>query len=86
MSVALIATEAYAYAGRSLKSGDLFDASEKDAALLKLVGRAKDAPVVRRSYLGRALAPEVPENTEPPDEAAPVAKRAYRRRDLVSEP
>lgn len=40
----LTATKALRYAGRSLVAGDDFEASAKDARLLKAIGKAKDAP------------------------------------------
>jgi hypothetical protein len=83
--VALEATMAYSYAGRSLKVGERFFASEKDAALLKVIGRAKDARVLQT----RALTPEPPVDssiTKDPEPAQPRAKRQYRRRDLTAEP
>ena len=39
----LIAKAAFPYAGRSLQPGDRFEATEKDANLLKMVKRAEDA-------------------------------------------
>jgi hypothetical protein len=75
--VSLIATESYPYAGRSLSAGDAFDASEKDANLLKLLKKAVDAPqpVLRT----RTMAPAERSADEP------KPKRTYRRRDLVPE-
>ncbi len=47
--ITLRATAAFPYAGRSLSAGDTFYASERDAHILTLVGRAQrvEAPVVR---------------------------------------
>lgn len=62
--VALIATQAYPYAGKSLKAGEAFDASEHDAALLILLGRASkvettdDPPKPKRTYRRRDLVPD----------------------------
>lgn len=42
----LIATKPLLYAGQSLNVGDEFEASEKDAKLLKAIRKAEDAPVV----------------------------------------
>lgn len=56
--VTLQATQAYPYAGRSLKPGDLFDASDQDAAVLKKIGRAIDAPIdakPKRQYRRRDM-------------------------------
>lgn len=39
----LIAEASFRYATRPLKPGDAFEASEKDANILKLAGRARDA-------------------------------------------
>lgn len=72
--VALIATVAFPYAGRSLAAGDRFDASERDARTLTLLGRAKVAPRLSRKDL----------TTE--SETGVRPKRQYRRRDLVPEP
>lgn len=41
----LIAKKSLRYAGRSLVEGDKFEASAKDARLLKAIGKAADAPV-----------------------------------------
>jgi len=62
--VTLVATQSYAYAQRSLVAGDTFEASEKDAALLKLIGKATDPPAEtkhtrpKRTYQRRDLTPE----------------------------
>lgn len=40
----LIAKKPLRYAGRSLVSGDEFEALAKDARLLKAIGKAADAP------------------------------------------
>ena len=69
---------------RSLQAGDAFDASQSDAAVLKAVGRAIDAPVT--ALRTRALEPE--SETASPDEPTPEqprTKRQYRRRDLTAE-
>lgn len=58
----LIALKLLRYAGKSLLSGDEFEASVKDARLLKAIKKAADAPV------------EVVE-PEPPKELAPRARR-----------
>ncbi|MGY6251604.1 DUF7210 family protein [Bosea thiooxidans] len=42
----LIATKPLLYAGQSLNVGDEFEASEKDAKLLKAIRKAEDAPEV----------------------------------------
>ena len=81
--VSLIATQSYAYDKRSLSPGDAFDASEKDAALLKLIGRAKDAPSPRsRLFQTRDLAPE---STVDAENDVPRQRLQYRRRDLTPE-
>lgn len=73
----MIATSAYRYADRSLTVGDRFDASVKDADLLRRAGLATDAPT--RRYETSAMEP-VTSTDEP------KAKRHYRRRDLEAEP
>lgn len=42
----LVATKPLLYAGQSLNVGDEFEASEKDAKILKAIRRAEDAPEV----------------------------------------
>lgn len=84
----LQATVAFPYAGVSLKTGDVFEASDKDAALLKLVGRAKDAPPVvppSRFLRTRDLEAETAD-AEPTDGPVPRVKRKYTRRDMTAEP
>lgn len=88
--VSLLATQPFPYAGVSLKAGQSFEASEKDANLLKLVGRAIDAPA-RRALPEILTVRVVTRELEPEDESArPDAvarpKRQYRRRDLTAEP
>lgn len=79
-TVRLIATKDYTYAGRSLKAGDPFEASEKDANLLTLIGNAKEAPT--KSYRTKVSEPPVLDESQ--DVASP-SKRKYLRRDLVAE-
>ena len=40
----LIATKSMRFAGQSLNPGDSFEASERNARLLKAIGKADDAP------------------------------------------
>ena len=58
----LVAVQPFTYANRSLNVGDTFEASDMHAALLKLVGRAKDAqteePRPKRQYRRRDLTAE----------------------------
>jgi hypothetical protein len=44
MTKKLVATKSFSYAGKRLVKGAKFEASDKDARLLKAVGKAKDAP------------------------------------------
>lgn len=69
----LTATKALRYAGRSLVAGDDFEASAKDARLLKAIGKAKDAPV--------EYAPVNPARASMSDTHRPV-KSAYRTRQM----
>lgn len=81
-TVRLVATKAYSYAERTLKVGDVFEASDKDAKLLIMIGSASKAPSA--SYRAKVLDPVVPEETRSdPNPSKP--KRQYRRRDLVPE-
>lgn len=78
-TVKLIAKAAYAYAGQPLVVGDLFDASERDAQILKVTGKADDAPRLRKTSRKDLTADTETDSADRP-------KRQYRRRDLVSEP
>ena len=72
----LIATRAYRYGGRALQPGDPFEASSRDARLLKAIRKAKAAPEV------------VASDEEPSgDEAAQVSRGRgrYQRRDMRAE-
>lgn len=80
-TVTLIAKVAFPYDGKSLAVGDLFTASERDAHTLKLIGRAADAPRLRKSVARKDLEREPVAATETDDHP----KRTYRRRDLVAE-
>lgn len=61
-TVRIKATQAYPYADKSLSAGDVFDASDRDAALLKKVGLAvdadPDAAKPKRQYRRRDLQAE----------------------------
>lgn len=65
----LVAAKELRYAGRSLKAGESFEASEKDAKVLKAIGKAKDPP--RR---GR-----------PPKDGIAAETGEYLRRDMRAE-
>lgn len=85
MTTKLIATASYPYAGRSLSTGDAFEASERDAQTLKLIGRAVDAPSEGppvHAIQTRDLTPKDPPSGTHPE---PTPKRRYRRRDLQAE-
>jgi hypothetical protein len=69
----LIATASYTYAGQRLKSGDTFTATDSDARLLTIIGKAKAA---------ETSAPK-PKKSAPKKQAAP--KGTYTRRDLRAE-
>lgn len=72
--VKLIAKASFPYNGRSFTAGDLVEAlSERDAEILRLLGKAEDAPRLRRKDLTAAS-------------TIPSSTRTYRRRDLVAEP
>lgn len=75
----LMALMPFVYASRPLRAGDVFEASEKDATLLKVVKRAVDAP--SRLFRTRDVEAE-PDATV----VQPRVKRQYRRRDLSAEP
>lgn len=79
-TVRLVATKAYTYSDRSLKAGDVFEASEKDAKLLTMIGSATVKPA--DNYLAKVLQPSEENHSEA---ESPKPKRQYRRRDLVPE-
>jgi len=85
MPTRLIATQPLVYAERSLKTGDVFEATDEHAHLLKLIKRAADAPIERPGWLQtRVLEPEPePQGFTP---VVPRVKRRYRRRDMRVEP
>lgn len=88
MATKLIATQSYPYAGRSLQCGDCFEASDRDAHILKTVGRAKDAPpdptpAPKDNKLTSKVLTAEDDSAEKP--AAPARRRRYRRRDLQAE-
>jgi hypothetical protein len=68
----LQATRELRYAGKTLQPGDIFDASEKDAKVLKQIKKAADAPVVPRATqkppkVEKVATPEVlPDPVTPP--------------------
>lgn len=67
----MIAVKAMRYAGRDLMPGDEFEPqSDRDARLLRAIGKAKDAEPV--------------DDTDHDDEDAPK-KRTYRRKDMKAE-
>jgi len=90
----LVATKELFYAGKTRNVGDEFDASDKDAKILKAIGKASDpAPKRGRQVETAALATAPAPKEEPPvqqteasatEEAAPLRRRYYRR-DLRSE-
>lgn len=54
---ALIATKELRYGDRTVHPGEPFDASEKDARLLKAIGKAKDGEPVNKTDLPKATMP-----------------------------
>lgn len=80
------------YGGRSLRYGDLFDASDKDAKVLKLIGKASDTtdrPPLRVADPQPARAPRVEQQASMLAEGEPVPtgrrRRRYLRSDMQSE-
>ena len=65
----LIASKPLLYAGQSLNVGDEFEASEKDAKILKAIRKAEDAPVA-------------PAKTVEPE---PLQKRTYKTRRMKAD-
>jgi hypothetical protein len=63
------------YAGKTMYQGDEFEASEKDAKILKMINKASDAPVVRASRVPTPQPSAKVINTDPgvvTPEAPPV--------------
>lgn len=89
--IQLVAIKAGRYAGKSLAVGDAFEASAKDARILKAVGKAEDAqPKSEQSdaepgSVQPAAAPEAAKDApaQPGKKGAPQ-ERAYNRRDMVA--
>lgn len=85
----LKATKSMRYASRRLEPGDEFDANNRDARVLKAIGKAEDAPEPRRGP-GRPRrepvveAPPVEPIVEPDDEQTRTVPR-YLRRDMQAE-
>lgn len=80
----LIATREVRYSGVTHKPGEEFEASEKDARILKGIGKAADPEKretvpPRRALRTTALAEDAGEDAGEP------ARRRYRRRDLTAE-
>lgn len=80
-TVKLIAKASYAYAGQALSVGDVFEASERDAQILKVTGRADDAPTLRKTSRKDLTA-----DSGTSEVKIDRRTREYRRRDLVPEP
>ena len=79
-TVNLIAKSDFPYNGRSWMPGDLFEAvSEQDANTLRLLGKADDAPRLRKTSRKDLT-------SDPDTVSLDRPKRQYRRRDLVAEP
>ena len=71
----LVAIKEHRYASRTMMPGEEYEASDKHAKLLKVIGKAKDAaPAV-----AAPVAPPAPE--EPPAPSVPRRGR-YARRDM----
>lgn len=75
--VPMTATKPFHYARRSLKVGDAFEATEKHARVLVLIGKAKPRTV----YAGLDLSSATKDTAT----AVSKPKRAYKRRDLTAE-
>lgn len=71
----LIANVPFPYATRDLRAGEEFDASDSDARILVMIGRAKVAEKTEDGGLGD---PVIPADGEP-------LRRRYRRRDMRAE-
>lgn len=76
MNQNMIATKALTYAGRNLKAGDPFDATEKDAMILTGLGSARKAKTSIETREVKAADDE---------EQSERGKRKYRRRDMQAE-
>lgn len=83
----LVAKVAFTYANRSLQPGDAFEASDKDARVLRLINRAEDAgapapaakapPAVEQLDLNQS-------GTEQSGSDEPKRGRRYQRRDMTA--
>lgn len=70
----------FRYGGRDLKAGDEFEATDKDAKVLQLIGVAVETTFSSRRGASNPPTPEPATSAEPPR-----MRRAYRRRDLTAE-
>lgn len=64
--VLLVATRELRYAAKQYMTGDRFEASDKDARILKGIKKAKDAPVQVIEPVARAVMPEKTAKIVPP--------------------
>jgi hypothetical protein len=72
----LTATASYTYAGQRLKAGDTFTATDSDARLLTIIGKAKvSVAAVQKKQSAKKQAAQ----------KKPPAEKTYARRDLRAE-
>lgn len=71
----------FRYAGRDLKAGDEFEATDKDAKVLQLIGVAVETTASSRRGASNPPAAEAPAEVVAD---APRPRRAYRRRDMTA--
>lgn len=79
----LVALTDFPYAHRSIKKGEEFEASERDANVLKLIKRAADAK--QAVVETRQLSLEGEKASDDPQDAAQSRRGRYARRDMRSE-
>lgn len=82
----LVAVKATRYAGQSIAAGETFEATAKDARLLRAIGKAKDVPIEPVTEVASTQAAPVPEAAAKaqPEQKEPKQKRTYQRRDMVA--
>lgn len=79
-TVLVTACETFPYAGETRSPGDVFEASEKDAELLSLIGKVQRVDRVAERSMATADDADATTSTD----AAP-RRRRYQRKDLAAE-
>lgn len=93
MKKTLKATHEFFYGGKTLKSGEEFEAVDPDANILVCLGKAvaSEGPAPEPPPFKPAAAPKLetaalkPADAVDPTEASPTRRKRYMRRDMTAE-